>query len=108
MHSRNIAPGTKTEDWSPDLKRKWVDSIRCQSDSEGNTFNHPLNIRENKARWMFWASLWPMSMAVYIFWDMLINVFNKIYKMCAGFLQDWANAHYANSSAAKDLKRDDE
>ncbi len=104
MRDSGITPGSKIEDWKLEDRRRFVDKASRSYDSERNSFAHPLQIRDNKARWMFWASLWPMSFTVYVAGDMIVNTFNRIYRMCAGFLQDWANSHYAKSSAASDLK----
>jgi len=101
--SHDVPPGTKVV---PDsLYEQWVRHLQYQKDTDDNPFDRPLQIKNNKARWMYWSSLWCISVPHYFLGEFVLNIFNSMYKAVAGRLQAMADAHWAKSGIADDLKK---
>lgn len=53
--------------------------------------------RENKARIMRWMAYWPISFLLYVFRDMIVKLFKRIYNGLAKYLQHMADAAFART-----------
>lgn len=98
---KNI-PSELQEDWA-----KFLDEKPSEYGVAGNMrvrkeLAKPPLVRNNKAKILRWISMWPISVALWVFEDMLRGVAKSIYEYLHDWLQSIANSMYKNA-IGKDL-----
>jgi hypothetical protein len=61
--------------------------------------------RANKARIMRWMAYWPISFLLYVFRDMVVKLFKRIYNGLAKYLQHMADQAFARTRDALPTKK---
>jgi hypothetical protein len=100
---KNLPPVTKV---LPEIYRAdWRDTLR--SNKIGTSYRTlaevPL-VRENKAKIIRWMSLWVFSVILYLFMDMVKEIFTSIYQKLASFLQRSADNIYSSRNINENLE----
>lgn len=84
-----------------ELRKEWIQQLGYRHTQK---WGEPPQIRDNKARWMHWASMWPISIICYLIGDLIVNIFNSVYRRIASWLQRRADDIWAKASIAEDMK----
>ncbi len=89
LESKGIT-GTKVV--PPELKQAWKDRVESTKERvygryEGPSIADVPKIKNNKAKAIRWMSLWPFSLSLFLFKDMVREAWNAIYIKIAGYLQ---------------------
>jgi hypothetical protein len=73
-------------------------------DNEWETVADVPKVRKSKAKITRWMTLWVFSVILYLFKDMVSEVFSGIYKKIASFLQRLADNIYGKRNIQENLK----
>lgn len=92
-----VLPMEYRKDW-----KYYVD--RTKEYKTGQTVADTPLARQHKARIVRWMSLWPFSVTLYLFKDMVAEVFNTIYVRLGAFLQRIADNLYAGRNVKANLE----
>jgi hypothetical protein len=93
-----------TTDLSYEMKVAWSEVVEKTKDHKTQqTVADTPQARQHKARITRWMSLWPFSVSLYCFKDMVAEVFTALYKRLATFLQRIADQIYGKANVKANL-----
>jgi hypothetical protein len=100
--SKNLPTDTKV--LPEHLRAEWkriVDNT-INYDTRRNIAQVPL-VRQNKGKIITWMMMWPFSLSLYLFKDLLKEFFTDIYMKLSGFLQKMANSRWEQTKIGENL-----
>lgn len=96
VSSNNLSIGTV--ELPEKYKRDWSSHLKRFSDNNGQSYASSPLVRLHKSRIIKWMAMWPLSLTLFMFKDMVTELFSYLYQQVQAFLQEMANKRYARAA----------
>ena len=101
--SQNNLP-LDTVDLPAEFKERWKSVVNRTMDFNGQTIVDTPKANLNKSRIIIWMTFWVFSVILYLFSDLVYQVYSAIYGRIAGFLQRIADNVYSSRDLKKNIQ----
>ena len=99
LEDQGLKNVTKTTEVPVHLRTKWKGIVEgTQNYKTRRTIADAPRIRDNKARWMRWATLWPIGMVWSSIDNFVVRTWNNIYEALGGMLQNMSDSFFSSTS----------
>lgn len=84
-----------------ELRKDWACFVNDEVDITGHKLTEIPLVRWHKSRIIKWMGMWPFSLTLFLFKDMVTELFKIMYGHISAFLQEIANRRYAKAQHIK-------